>query len=395
MLDPNNDSLWAMPVPAGEVRTPVNPPTSAQGAVATGIATTVIAGLAVAVRIFTRGYVVRNLGIDDSLQAGSGNHIWDIPAPDFRNLLIYQFVLTITYSTSVSFSKLSILTLYLRLSPEKYFRICVYAFIGIVTAYTVAYQFYIIFQCSPVNKFWMPEVEGSCIGKMGPMMTLSIANIVIDIIILFIPVKVVLPLKIPLRQKISLIIIFAAGGFVCAAAIQRTILMPRLLTAVDYSWEVSGQVIWGFIEVNAGIICASVPALKPFFMRYLPFILTSRLMSSSSQPESHSTKLTPFSNTNTSKKQRSKRIMESYELPSRDDLPNQRGEDDDQAKLWAVKTTVKKKDGNTSDDNSFESFEEQYLGRLGRRGMVTRGNSSAHQGEGISVITETKVSYGG
>lgn len=121
-------------------------------------------------------------------------------------------MLTITYSTSVSFSKLSILTLYLRLSPEKYFRICVYMFIGIVTAYTVAYQFYIIFQCSPVNKFWMPEIEGSCIGKMGPMMTLSIANIIIDIIILFIPVKVILPLKIPLRQKISLIIIFAAGG---------------------------------------------------------------------------------------------------------------------------------------------------------------------------------------
>lgn len=87
--------------------------------------------------------------------------------------------------------------------------------------------------------------------------------------------------------------------------------------------------------------------------------------------------------------------MESYELPSRDDLPNQRGEDDDQAKLWAAKTTIKKKDGNSSDDNSFESFEEQYLGRLGRRGMVTRGDSSAHKGDGISVITETKVSYGG
>ncbi|VUC27041.1 unnamed protein product [Clonostachys rosea] len=361
MLDPNNDSLWAMLVPTGEVRTPVNPPTSAQGAVATGIVTTIIAGLAVAIRLFTRGYVVRNLGIDD----------------------------------------------------YKYFRICVWAFIGIVTAYTVAYQFYIIFQCSPVNKFWMPEVEGSCIGKMGPMMTLSIANIIIDIIILFIPVKVVLPLKIPLRQKISLIIIFAAGGLyvdpfrwnlatlsnysnsVCAAAIQRTILMPRLLNAVDYSWEVSGQVIWGFIEVNSGIVCASVPALKPFFMRYLPFILTSRLISSSSQPESHCTKLTPFSNTNTSRKQRSKRVMESYELPSRDDLPIQRGEDDDQAKLWAVKSTIKKKDGNTSDEDSFDSFEEQYLGRLGRReAMEAIGFSSAHQGEDIGVITETKVSHG-
>ncbi|CAH0003772.1 unnamed protein product [Clonostachys byssicola] len=70
---------------------------------------------------------------------------------------------------------------------------------------------------------------------MGPMMTLSIVNIVIDMTILFIPVKVILPLRVPLRQNISLIIISAAGGFVCAAAMERTILMPRLLTAVDYS----------------------------------------------------------------------------------------------------------------------------------------------------------------
>lgn len=77
----------------------------------------------------------------------------------------------------------------------------------------------------------MPEIEGSCIGKMGPMMTLSIANIIIDIIVLFIPVKVILPLKIPLRQKISLIIIFAAGGLYVEPSVHQ-ILAPFLMSLI-------------------------------------------------------------------------------------------------------------------------------------------------------------------
>lgn len=64
-LDPENDLLWAMPVPPGQVRTAVNPPSSAHGAMATGIATTVVAFLSVVVRIFTRAVVVKGLGIDD------------------------------------------------------------------------------------------------------------------------------------------------------------------------------------------------------------------------------------------------------------------------------------------------------------------------------------------
>jgi hypothetical protein len=120
--------------------------------------------------------------------------------------------ITCTYSTCVSFAKLSILVFYLRLSPEKKFRWAVFGLIGIVIAYTVTYLIVIFAICNPVALNWDLTLDGKCISRMAPMMVLSVANICIDIAILVIPVHVVIPLQMPKRQKISLIFLFATGG---------------------------------------------------------------------------------------------------------------------------------------------------------------------------------------
>ena len=57
-----------------------------------------------------------------------------------------------------------------------------------------------------------PAAHASCIEYLVPMMVLSIANIVIDLVILILPVKVIVPLQIPVRQKLSLTFLFATGG---------------------------------------------------------------------------------------------------------------------------------------------------------------------------------------
>lgn len=91
------------------------------------------------------------------------------------------------------------LVFYLRLSPDILFRRTVYTLIGVVCAYTLAYELIIIFQCSPVSAAWDITVQGKCIALMVPMMTLSIANIVIDVLILLLPIKVLLELQMSRR----------------------------------------------------------------------------------------------------------------------------------------------------------------------------------------------------
>lgn len=59
-------AAYLMEPPEGQVRTLVNPPSSAGGVLPCGIATTAIALIVVGLRIFTRKVVVKGvLGIDD------------------------------------------------------------------------------------------------------------------------------------------------------------------------------------------------------------------------------------------------------------------------------------------------------------------------------------------
>lgn len=181
---------------------------------------------------------------------------------------------------------------------------------------------------------------------------------------------------------------------VCIASIKRTIVTYPLLHAVDYTWHLPQQLIWSFIEVNAGLICASVPALKPFCMRYIPFLIHARLRSqekSSKNRCTHSQERRkshhPYSN--------------SYELPSREEFgdggnnPSQ----DEEARLWTMMGDK---------NNAFESVDmkqdsdsmETLTGRLPEPpakpepalvGFTTKRSQNIG---GIQVTKETVITYG-
>ncbi|TDZ18887.1 Satratoxin biosynthesis SC1 cluster protein 4 [Colletotrichum orbiculare MAFF 240422] len=394
-----DESLYVMPPPRGQVRTTVNPPSTAGGVLPVGIATTAIAFVAVALRVFTRTYVMGGrLGNDDYLALfamatalsycglvfrlvplGAGKHMWDVLAMDYSPaFLLTTLGVTIAHTTSVTFSKLSILAFYLRLSLEKHFRWTVFGLIAIVTVYTVAYQFVIIFQCQPIQAGWDTSVKGKCIGKLVPMMTLSAAHIVTDIIVLLMPVKAVWALQMARRQKVSIILLFATGIFVCASAIERTILLLPLLESSDYTWDVPPEMIWGFVEINAGLICAAVPALKPFFMRYLPFILSSKLRS----PQTRS-RYASWSIPSNGSGRKQKTRVQTFDLPHINEFP-----------LDLPRSGTERRERNNS---TVDSIDAQYPGRLGPAIVVTtwkRGSEDAQTpSKGIGVTRETTISY--
>jgi hypothetical protein len=129
------------------------------------------------------------------------------------NLCQFTICATICYTLSISFSKLSILALYLRLSPARWFRTLVCGLIGIVSAYSVAYLLISIFGCTPVAASWDLSIPSpKCVDTLTSYMVLSIANIVMDCCTLALPIPVVLPLQMARRQKASLILLFATGG---------------------------------------------------------------------------------------------------------------------------------------------------------------------------------------
>ncbi|KXJ87830.1 hypothetical protein Micbo1qcDRAFT_207595 [Microdochium bolleyi] len=420
-----SSSPYIMEPPPGQVRNLDNPQDIGHQVVAAGLATTFIALAVLSMRIFTRAWVVRSIGLDDyfaiaamlmsvgfSVHLGAGRHMWHMLVAEYSpSFLAGNIGITITYSTSVSFSKLSILVFYLRLSPKENFRRTVYVIIGIVIAYTVAYVLTIIFQCTPVSAAWDITIRGNCIKPILPMMTLSTANILIDVIILLIPIKVFLELHMSKRQRSSLIALFGAGGFVCAVAIQRTIILPSLLNSTDYTWDVVPQMIWGFLEVNVGVVCAALPALKPLFTRYLPRFLSSH--SHRSGPDGSASATTPYSTSIDRNRRRRNGAFSGAgeQAPNHLDEQQPRGLavklGDDEEQLWSPSgksANARHIDGKQGGDNiSLDSLEEERYGlKQSSRTVISaavlaqdRGTSdrpvSLPQQGGIVVTRETKI----
>lgn len=48
------------------------------------------------------------------------------------------------------------------------------------------------------------------------------------------------------------------------------------MSSADYTWDIVDQFVWSFLEAKAGIVCVSVPTLKPFFAHYVPVLIGSK-----------------------------------------------------------------------------------------------------------------------
>ncbi|KAK2608353.1 hypothetical protein N8I77_006971 [Diaporthe amygdali] len=400
--------MYAAEPPDGEIRVTVNPPFRGQGIVPVAIVTTIAALLILSLRMFTRIYVIRRgLGWDDYLvtismagsisfmclsihivKLGAGLHVWDVLYDNFIAYLAANLGITISYSSCVSFAKLSILALYLRLSPERIFRRAVYTLLIITSLHTTSYILMSIFLCRPVSAQWDLSITGKCVDKFSLMMTLSVANILIDMTILLLPVGVVVPLQMPKMQKASLLVLFATGGFVCGIAIYRTYILPGLLRSSDWTWDCAGQNIWGTVECNLGIVCACVPALKPFFVRYLPTIFLSQ--ASSLEP---SQTMQAYSTTvSKNRKRRGEADSgQAYELSSRDEAED----NSDEAKLWSrSRTTISPVPLTRTGEMDEQGTPWCPQTASTECAAVKSDNSLPKTGDGtINVKRETSVSY--
>lgn len=115
---------------------------------------------------------------------------------------------------SSDLAKISLLFFYLRLSPERHFRILVQGLVVIFGLYALIYAMISIFGCQPIYANWdvVAQATAKCIEKYPFFLAASIANIVMDFIILLLPLRIVVPLQIPRRQKMSLLFLFTTGG---------------------------------------------------------------------------------------------------------------------------------------------------------------------------------------
>ena len=116
------------------------------------------------------------------------------------------------YNLSLTLTKVSILLQYLRVFPTDGIRRASWIGLAFISIYGLWSFFGAVFMCWPINFFWDKAVHGRCLNEMAFWFSNAGLNILSDIFVLVLPMPVLNSLKLPTRQKIGLMLVFAVGG---------------------------------------------------------------------------------------------------------------------------------------------------------------------------------------
>ncbi|KAL1981058.1 hypothetical protein VTN96DRAFT_3123 [Rasamsonia emersonii] len=120
--------------------------------------------------------------------------------------------------------------------------------------------------CTPFQYLWDKTIPGTCINLPAAWLSVSIINMILDLIIIALPMPMLWNLRMPVSKKIAVSGIFSLGFIICIITIIR-IVAVRQLDVNDLSYTVVGDGIWSAVEPCLSIINACLPVLKPVLVK--------------------------------------------------------------------------------------------------------------------------------
>ncbi|KAG5660245.1 hypothetical protein KAF25_003767 [Fusarium avenaceum] len=258
--------------------------------------------LVVAARIYSR-VTTRTTGLDDYLILGAllfallmigplymfmklnywGFRAYDVPKDlDLAAGFWWNFLVQMFYNPVLALVKASVLVFLLRLGGHK--RNVRYAIHGLNifnALHAVAIFFTALFQCWPIEANWdfpLREEPGvKCVSNWFHVIA-SCITIVTDFLVVALPFWIFLGLTMRWGTKIAVLSLFVLGSVVGIIGIIRVISIHHQLVEGPNPGEDTFYTVlpvWGAVETNIAIICASVPALRPLVRNWFPALFGS------------------------------------------------------------------------------------------------------------------------
>ncbi|KAF9894677.1 hypothetical protein FE257_006567 [Aspergillus nanangensis] len=265
------------------------------------VVTAVLTALSIVVvgmRIFARAGLMKFMGREDWTIIGSlvlaivyfalvcaethfglGRHKTDLTEYQFQQQLKRLWVAIPFYNASLGCTKFSILFQYLRIFPDRQFRLACYIVMAIVATYTTWAVVSGFVNCVPVAKFWDQAMDGSCLSFEAVWFFNASMNIVTDLALLILPMPLLSHLQLPRMQKFALMGVFAMGILVVITSILRLSSLKQVARSPDTSWSNVGAAYWTAAECNVAIICACLPFLRPLVSCLFPKFLSTQSQS--------------------------------------------------------------------------------------------------------------------
>lgn len=89
----------------------------------------------------------------------------------------------------------------------------------------------------------------------------------VDFFLAAFPITIIRKLQLSLHKKIQLSLLLGLGVFAGICAVIKTTFLPTLTSAADFTWITCSLLEWNVNEVNVIIICASIPVIRPLFIK--------------------------------------------------------------------------------------------------------------------------------
>ena len=206
------------------------------------------------------------------------------------------FVCSILYFSLVMAIKVSILLMYRRVfAVDSPFRLQSFLVGVFVLAFWFAASITRICFCRPIGYIWMGlDLKKHCLPYKRFWMAEGIIDILVDIVILALPVRMVLKTSLSPKQKASVMFLFLLGGLSVLPSSSLEHLSFDLLFSDFCSVIVTGLLrviyvyllsrlgpsysqgeFWSTVHITTGIVCACLPTLRPLFSRTPLFASTS------------------------------------------------------------------------------------------------------------------------
>ncbi|KAL8933697.1 MAG: hypothetical protein Q9216_006245 [Gyalolechia sp. 2 TL-2023] len=224
------------------------------GIIAGNIVVTVLAIVAVGLRVLSRHLQRASLRTDDYLI-----------------FVALAFLATeIIWAASIPVIKISILLLYVRIfGCLRYFKVLAYIIGTFSICWSIMAMLVPLLQCRPIERIWDRSVDGTCINSTLFFKIGSGPNVLTDFVLLALPLPAVWNLHTTRAQKLSLTATFLLGSLTCIISLVRLIELITKPTQ-DHTWSLSNVAIWSTAESNLGIVSACMPTMKPLLLRLVP-----------------------------------------------------------------------------------------------------------------------------
>ncbi|KAF7891325.1 uncharacterized protein EAF02_001650 [Botrytis sinoallii] len=249
---------------------------------------TVIALLAIGLRLYTKGFITRNVGFDDYLiivswfmlmpytvactaatTQGFGQHSSDLTIEAFANATRSEIIGQTFCIIGIATSKASASVFLLRLAVVEWHKWILYITMFAVTGIAVICALFDFIRCDPIAHVWNPYIPAKCWVSTEQFTAISITvggtSAAADFILAALPWIILWKLNMKKKEKVLITSSMSLGIFAMVCGVIRTVNLNGLSSRSDYSYETIGLILWSSTELMTTILTATIPTYRPLY----------------------------------------------------------------------------------------------------------------------------------